>query len=198
MASDTLTLAAQCTAPTRDATEAEKLAGALRRVSDGDRDAFEDVYRRTSAKLFGVCLRILPIRAEAEDVLQDVYCAVWRRAGSFDAARGSAMTWLITMTRNRAVDQLRRSRHGRAVPVEWASAVADPLPLAFEIVAAHDDHRKMQDCLALLSARDASALKMAFFGGSTYADLAHSACIPIGTMKSRMRRALLELRDGMA
>ncbi|NVN32314.1 sigma-70 family RNA polymerase sigma factor, partial [Endobacter medicaginis] len=83
------------------------LDDALRAVARGDRAAFEELYRLTSAQLFGVCLRILPARAEAEDVLQDAYLSIWRRAASFDAARGSAMAWLITLTRNRAIDRLR-------------------------------------------------------------------------------------------
>ena len=88
--------------------DAASLASALSRVADGDRAAFEGVYRRTSVKLFGVCLRILPVRQEAEEALQEAYLSVWRRAATFDPTRGSAMTWLITLTRNRAVDRLRR------------------------------------------------------------------------------------------
>ncbi|HZD91076.1 MAG TPA: sigma-70 family RNA polymerase sigma factor, partial [Pseudolabrys sp.] len=83
------------------------LIAALARIPTGDRAALQTVYRLTSAKLFGVALRILGERSEAEDVLQDAYLTVWRRAGDFDATRSSPMTWLIAIARNRAIDRLR-------------------------------------------------------------------------------------------
>lgn len=198
MANDVLTVEPQVGSAAQAAAHAETLAGALVRVGHGDRDAFEDVYRRTSAKLFGVCLRFLPTRSDAEEALQEVYCSVWRRASLFDARRGTAMTWLITLARNGAIDQLRRAKHTTSLPIEMAGTVPDPRPLAFEAIIAEDDHRRMHRCFDLLSARDSSYIKMAFFGGATYGDLARSACIPVNTMKSRMRRALLQLRDDMA
>ena len=176
---------------------AQSLAEALQRVARNDCSAFEEVYRRTADKLLGVCLTIVRRRSEAEDVLQDVYCSVWRSAALFDARRGTAMTWLITLARNRSVDRLRRSRSGIMAPIEWASSVVDPQPLAFETIEADDEHRQMRLCLGLLSERDSNALTLAFFGGVTYAELATAACIPVGTMKSRMRRALKQMRVGM-
>src|SRR6185503_13548596 len=86
------------------------IAAALNRIPAGDRPALQTVYRLTSAKLFGVCLRILGERAEAEDVLQEVYVTVWRKAADFDANRSSPMTWLIAIARNRSIDRLRASR----------------------------------------------------------------------------------------
>src|SRR5215212_430752 len=84
-----------------------QLAAALVRVAGGDRAALRLVYQDTSAKLFGVCLRILNDRSEAEDVLQDVYVTVWRKAGSFDPGRHSPITWLVAVARNRSIDRLR-------------------------------------------------------------------------------------------
>jgi RNA polymerase sigma-70 factor (ECF subfamily) len=198
LADDILASVDQCEAPSRETSYAESLAKSLRLVAFGDREAFEEVYQRTSAKLFGVCLTILPRRSDAEDALQDTYSNVWRSAALFDAQRGTAMTWLITLARNRAVDQVRRSRPSIMAPIEWASDVVDPKPLAFATIASDQQHRKMYRCLSLLSERDSDALKMAFFAGETYADLAIAACIPVGTMKSRVRRALMRLRAGMA
>src|ERR1700740_240397 len=83
-----------------------QLSAALARVASGDRAALRLVYQDTSAKLFGVCLRILNDRSEAEDVLQDVYLTVWRKAGSFDPSRASPITWLVAIARNRAIDRL--------------------------------------------------------------------------------------------
>jgi RNA polymerase sigma factor (sigma-70 family) len=95
------------------AANRSQLAAALARVAAGDRAALRIVYQDTSAKLFGVCLRILNDRGEAEDVLQDVYVTVWRKAGSFDPARASPITWLVAIARNRAIDRLRSSAASR-------------------------------------------------------------------------------------
>ncbi len=198
MANDVSAFAERRGAAPGGMTCAESLAESLRRVAQGDRGAFEAVYQRTASKLFGVCLTILPARPEAEDALQDVYFAVWRSAASFDEKRGTAMTWLITMARNRSVDRRRRSGSAFMAPIEWASTIADPRPLASELIESDEEHRKMRYCLTLLSERDGTALKMAFLGGATYADLALAAAIPVGTMKSRMRRALAQLRVGMS
>lgn len=91
-----------------------QLAAALRRVAEGDRAALRLVYDETAAKLFGVCLRILNDRSEAEDVLQDVYITVWQKARAFDEARASPITWLVAIARNRAIDRLRQVRLLRA------------------------------------------------------------------------------------
>ncbi len=108
-------------------TTTTELAQALAAVAGGDRRAFERVYTATSAKLFGVCLRVLPDREEAEDVLQEVYATVWRKAGQFDASRASAITWLAMIARNRAIDRLRATpAAARTAPIELAETVADP------------------------------------------------------------------------
>ena len=171
------------------------LGDALLRVAQGDRAAFEEVYRLTSAKLFGVCLRILSVRSEAEEVLQEAYLAVWNRAGSFDPARGSAMTWLITLTRNRAVDRLRAGGETRrVVSPELAEAVADPAPLPPELIDDARTSRRLAECLAQLETGDAGLIRTAFFEGLSYAALAQRIAAPLGTVKSRIRRALLKLR----
>src|SRR5262249_18970089 len=109
-----------------DATRSSQLAAALARVAGGDRAALRLVYQDTSAKLFGVCLRMLKDRSEAEDVLQDVYVTVWRKAASFDPARASPITWMVAITRNRAIDRLRaRAAGGRLEPIEAADVLRD-------------------------------------------------------------------------
>jgi RNA polymerase sigma factor (sigma-70 family) len=176
-------------------TDAHRLAVTLRRVGEGDRAAFEEVYRRTSVKLFGVCLRILPVRQEAEEALQEAYLSVWRRAGSFDAAKGSAMTWLITLTRNCAIDRLRSGGRLASSPIDMADEVPDPAPAALALVETAEDERRLASCLATLEGGDAHLIRTAFFEGLTYAELAARAATPLGTIKSRIRRALLKLRD---
>ena len=102
------------------------ITAALGRIPAGDRAALQTVYRLTSTKLFGVCLRILGERAEAEDVLQEVYVTVWRKAADFDPSRASPMTWLIALARNRSIDRLRASRRARNMdPIDAATEIAD-------------------------------------------------------------------------
>jgi RNA polymerase sigma-70 factor (ECF subfamily) len=175
--------------------DATSLAASIERVAVGDRAAFEEVYRRTSMKLFGVCLRILPARQEAEEALQEAYLSVWRRAGSFDPSKGGAMTWLITLTRNRAVDRLRSKRRMVDVPIDLAETVRDPAAAASTMIEADQEARRLAFCLDTLATDDAHLIRAAFLEGSTYPELAVRAARPLGTIKSRIRRALLKLRD---
>ena len=175
--------------------ERNSLIEALRKVASGDRLAFEDVYRRTSAKLFGVCLRILPERSQAEEALQEAYLSIWQRAASFDEARGTAMTWLISLTRNRAIDRLRAGGRIAAAPIELASEIPDQTPDAFAIAGMAEDERRLATCISGLETRDAQFIRTAFIEGASYPELAERAGIPLGTLKSRIRRALLKLRD---
>src|SRR6266568_4183775 len=144
-----------------DATRSQ-LAAAIVRVAGGDRVALRMIYQDTSAKLFGVCLRILNDRSEAEDVLQDVYVTVWRKAATFDPGRASPITWMVAIARNRAIDRL-RSR---------ADAGSDPAPAAVERVELARQHQRLTRCLEELEARHASAIRAAFLDGATYEELA--------------------------
>ncbi len=173
----------------------ESLADLLDRVAAGDKRAFEEVYRVTSMKLFRVCLRILPSKAEAEEALQDVYLRIWHKAGSFDRSRGSPMAWLIAMTRNRAIDTVRAAANVSAGPLNQSEAVADPGEGPFDTFQALDDGRRLAACMETLAETDAGFVRTAFFDGYTYAELAARDNLPIGTVKSRIRRALLKLRE---
>jgi RNA polymerase sigma-70 factor (ECF subfamily) len=172
-----------------------QLAAALARVAAGDRAALQLVYRDTSAKLFGVCLRILHDRSEAEDVLQEVYVTVWRKAAAFDPGRASPVTWLVAIARNRAIDRLRASAVNRRMePIEAAEAVGDPTPLAHERVVEVQERQRLAACLETLEPRHAAAIRAAFLDGSTYEELSARMSVPLGTMKSWIRRGLLKLR----
>jgi RNA polymerase sigma factor (sigma-70 family) len=167
----------------------------LYRVSRGERAALENLYRRTSAKLFGICLRILSDRAEAEDVLQEVYLTVWNKAAQFDAERGlSPITWLASIARNRALDRL-RARKQRFGGLDEAAEIADLSPLADAKLATRETSERLGDCLEQLDVRASSAIRSAFFGGQTYELLARAAEIPLGSMKSLIRRGLMRLKD---
>jgi RNA polymerase sigma factor (sigma-70 family) len=171
------------------------LAAALARVSGGDRAALRNVYQDTSAKLFGVCLRILNDRSEAEDVLQDVYMTVWRKAGTFDPSRASPITWLVAIARNRSIDKLRSGAAGRRTePIETAAEVSDPAPAAVEVLEKAQTSTKLNGCIGELEARQATAIRAAFLDGNTYEELAKRMDVPLGTMKSWVRRGLLKLR----
>lgn len=169
----------------------DALAGLLCAVGEGDRQAFAELYRHTSAKLYGVCLRMLYNRDEADEVLQEAYVTVWRRAGSFDARRASPMTWLITVTRNKAIDRLRKHREVLTdEPIEQPSD--DPTPPVD--AESSQERQRLQRCLDQLEAPQRSAVREAFFSGATYMQLATRRNVPLGTMKSWIRRSLIRLR----
>jgi RNA polymerase sigma-70 factor (ECF subfamily) len=172
-----------------------QLSALLARVAAGERAALRELYDRTSAKLFGICARICADRQGAEDVLQEVYIAVWNRAGGFDPERSSPITWLATIARNRAIDW-RRSRRkvGDMLPIDAASAVADAAISAPDRV---DDARaaaRLRACLESLDARAEKAIREAYYDGFSYAELAARDAVPLGTMKSWIRRGLDRLR----
>jgi RNA polymerase sigma-70 factor (ECF subfamily) len=172
-----------------------QLVAALARIAAGDRAALRLVYEDTSAKLFGVCIRILNDKSEAEDVLQDVYVTVWRKAAGFDPARASPITWLVAIARNRAIDRLRASAVTRRTePIEAADALSDPAPTAVERIELAQQHQRLARCLEELEARQSAAIRAAFLDGATYQELAQRVRVPLGTMQSWIRRGLLKLR----
>src|ERR1043166_2817847 len=171
------------------------LAAALARVAAGDRAALRLAYQDTSSKLFGVCLRILNDRSEAEDVLQDVFVTVWRKAGSFDPTRASPITWLVAIARNRSIDRLRSGAVSRRMePLEKAEAVRDEAPAAVDLVVAAEQRVRLAACLGELQGRHSGAILAAFLDGVTYEQLSERMKVPLGTMKSWIRRGLLKLR----
>ena len=175
-------------------TRRRQLVAAINRVAGGDRAALRLVYSETSAKLFGVCLRILGDRSEAEDVLQDVYLTVWRKAASFDEAVASPITWLVAIARNRSIDRLRSAGPRAHAPLEAAAEVPDEGLSALERLEIGEDQARLKDCLQELEERQSAAIRSAFLDGFTYEELAERNRVPLGTMKSWIRRGLLKLR----
>ncbi|MHA6718529.1 sigma-70 family RNA polymerase sigma factor [Sphingomonas sp. RS6] len=171
-----------------------RLVEALAGVARGERTALRTVYDLTAAKLMGVCLRICQDRDVAEEVMQEVYLKVWRSAGRFDAARASPITWLCTIARNTALDSRRVRGLGEAAPVDAALDLPDDRPSADALIEAGETQARILDCIDALDEHQRGAIRSAFFHGMTYPELAQRAAVPLGTMKSWIRRGLIQLR----
>lgn len=180
---------------TRIAADAARahLAETLVAVGGEDRAAFHELYRLTSAKLFGIALRICGDRQAAEDVLHEVYLIVWRRAGAWEPGRASPITWLATIARNRAIDWRRAVRP--AASLDAADGIADPDIGAEARLAVAGERHALLDCLAELEERQRAAIRRAFFDGLTYAQVAAAAGVPVSTTKSWVRRGLGKLKE---
>lgn len=171
------------------------LVEALVATGAEDRAAFATLYRLTSAKLFGICLRICGEKGAAEDVLSDVYLTVWRRAGAYEPGRASPISWLATIARNRAIDWRRSAKRRPAVGLDQAPDVADEDPSAEQRLIRGEESQRLHLCLDELDEKQRGAIRSAFFGGLTYAELAERDGVPLGTMKSWVRRGLIRLKD---
>jgi len=173
----------------------ERLKSAMARLADGDSAALEEIYQSTRVKLFGICLRILGDTKEAEDALQDVYINLWQKADRYDPERASPISWLATFARNRAIDRLRTGKvRGGAVPVDEAMPLPDSSPLADALMVDAERRAQIHRCIQGLDERTQDHIRSAFFDGFTYAELATRADVPLGTMKSWIRRGLQKLR----
>ncbi len=173
-----------------------RLDALLLAVAAGERQAFEALYRAASPRLFAICLRLLSDRAEAEDVLQEVFVSIWHKAAQFDPARASAPAWLATVARNRAIDRLRaQPARGALAPIEFADEIADSGATPLQSAAAADDRARLDACLGQLEPRRRTLIRTAFFEGATYEELAERIASPLGSVKSWIRRGLLQLRE---
>ena len=181
-----------------------ELAGLLARAGLGDRVGFATLYERTSAHLLGVVLRIQRDRAQAEDILQEVYVNVWRAAQSFDAAQSQPLTWLTRIARNRAIDALRRTRTQPKLLSQPDHAdedddvydtLADDAPGPLDLLGRASEARALATCLQTLSAPQRQSVALAFFDGLSHAEVAANMGQPLGTVKSWVRRALQSLKS---
>jgi RNA polymerase sigma-70 factor, ECF subfamily len=175
----------------------DPVADLLLRVAAGDREAFRNIYAATSAKLFGVSLRILGTRAEAEDALQEVYTRVWLHARRFDPGKGAGMTWLIAIARNHAIDRIRARREATTAEDDALETVADDRPGVLERLVAAGDARRIADCFSMLEPDRAAAVQSAYLRGLSYQALADRHGVPINTMRTWLRRSLLKLKECM-
>ena len=189
------------------ADNAPTLERLIELVALGQRGAFSALYESTSAQLFGVVLRINPDRAQAEEVLQEVYVNVWRAAAGYEAARAQPMTWLTSIARNGAIDSLRRGRvRGQGANVSLTALSDDGdedrterlvssglAPL--ELLQQAADARAVTRCIDALSSQQKQCVALAYYQGLSHAEIADQLIEPLGTVKSWLRRALLALKE---
>ena len=175
-----------------DDSLAALLAGCARR----DRDAFARLYRATSAKLYGVAVRILRREDWAEEVLQECFVSVWTHAPDYRPALAAPMTWMTSIVRNRCLDSLRRARPEVADEDGALTAAAEsdaPGPLA--ALEQAKDASALLRCLGTLDARQRQAIALAYYDGLSHSELARHLREPLGTVKTWVRRGLLRLKD---
>jgi RNA polymerase sigma-70 factor (ECF subfamily) len=170
----------------------------LTQVAAGDRMAFGSLYDRLSGPLFSLALKMLGNEAEAQDVLQEVFLTVWNKASTFNAARGSAFSWMVTQLRNRAIDRI-RSRKRRGELLETFGHELEPsgagMRSAAEDCDASERSRQVREALEKLSDEQRLVLRLAYFEGLTQVEIAQKLDEPLGTIKARAHRAMARLRD---
>ena len=186
--------------PQKNADRNERLALLLSRVALGDQPAFAELYRLSCAHLYGVAVRILREGPAAEEVLQEAFVSVWHHAGSYDAARSQASTWLTSVVRNRCLDQLRRRELDTVTMTtddddgkEFDLPSGDPTPV--EMLMQGAAAQSVRDCVDKLDGAQKQAVALAFYQGLSHAELAEHMREPLGTVKSWVRRGLERLKN---
>lgn len=164
------------------------------RTSMKDRAAFDALYAATSAKLFGICLRVLNDRSEAEEVLQEVFVKVWTKADRFAISELSPISWLVAVARNQAIDRI-RSRKMPTAELDTALGIADERPTPEALAVAGGESDRMHQCLDELEPDRAAAVRGAYLEGESYAELAERYKVPLNTMRTWLRRSLMKLRE---
>lgn len=191
-----------------DADDPGALGDLMARTALGDRRAFEALYRATSGTLLAVIARLLGDRAQAEEVLQEVYVTVWKSASSYSPHVARPMTWLMSIARNRAIDSLRRrsrepdtvSRYatrgdGEEGEVDLLDTLEDPGAGPLALLEQATSQHALERCMGHLNDRQRSSLALAYYDGLSHAEVAGQLAEPLGTIKSWIRRGLLSLRD---
>lgn len=174
------------------------LAEMLARSGQGDRQAFNQLYQATSAKLFGLALRILTSRDLAEEALQDAFVKIWHSADSYQTDKAAVMTWMTVIVRNRCLDLLRTTKHDRHLNEDesfddWASDDLGPM----EAAATSSDTKALMSCMHQLAPLQRQAFALSYFHGLAHEQLAVQLVQPLGTVKTWLRRGLETLKNCM-
>lgn len=175
----------------------------MQKVAAGDRAAFSQLYDRLSRPLYATALQIVRDAGEAEDIIQEVFLFLWDKARSFDSARGNLFSWTVTLTRNRAIDRIRKRQRrseilDQSIPDDHgytASAEETDASIGLET---QENARAVRKAVSTLPADQQIALKLAFFSGLTQQEISDQLQAPLGTVKARIRRGLLKLREQLA
>jgi RNA polymerase sigma-70 factor, ECF subfamily len=179
-----------------DDPESKFEASLISQIADGDESAFATFYQRLSSSLYGMAYRMMNDAKEAEDVLQEGFTYIWRRAGSFDPSRSTAFAWAVMIVRNKAIDRLRvRQRSERLRERAEESLVQQTDESSAEEPALRERSAIVRSALQQIPQEQREALELAFFGGLTHEEIAERLTTPLGTIKARIRRGLLRLRD---
>ena len=165
-------------------------------LARGDENALAELYDRFGRVAYGLAVRVLRDPALAQDAVQDAFLGAWRTAASFDPARGTTSTWLMTLVHRRAVDLVRREHRRKTEPLEGAPVASGKT--TDEEAAVREERRRVQAALAQLPSDQREALELAYYGGLTQSELAERLDVPLGTVKSRMFVGLAKLRDLLA
>lgn len=174
---------------------ADELGALLTAVARGDRSAFDAVYQQVAAPVYGLARRVVRDPAQAEEVAQEVLVTVWRSAARFDPARGGAMAWVMTLAHRRAVDRVRAEQAASDREVRAFREDAPPYDEVTEIVEHRMQAERVRRCLGGLTELQRDALRLSYYQGYTYREVAKLLSVPLGTIKSRMRDGLIRMRD---
>ncbi|TAL04151.1 MAG: sigma-70 family RNA polymerase sigma factor [Verrucomicrobia bacterium] len=168
----------------------------LHRIATQDREALAEFYDATAGVLFSTALRIVGDAPEAEEVMQDAFVQVWEKAGDFDPELGTPLSWVLRITRNRAIDRIRaRQRRSRAMDAFETELAVTPPQSARQLGLNEEDCAKVRSAVRSLPDDQRQAVELAFFGGLSHGEIAESLQQPLGTVKARIRRGMLKLRD---
>lgn len=187
--------------PTEHGRPADLDAPLLARIADGDQAALGELYDRFSRPLLAAVHRILNDHREAEDIVHDAFVAVWQKAADYDPARGSAFSWVMTLTRNRALDRVRSRKRRSGLLAQSAPADLGYDQTPPDVVHAADLGERgaaVRQAFGELPAEQRQAIELAYFSGLTQQEISERLQQPLGTVKARIRRGLLKLRDLVA
>ncbi len=185
-------------APVPATDQASVLAALLKRAARGDKAAFAELYDATSARVYGLAVRVVRDPAQAEEVAQESYLELWRGSARFDPARGSAIAWILTIVHRKAVDRVRSAEASsrRDTTYHQQNHAVEHDATAEAAHASMEAHR-VRGALTSLTDIQREALELAYFGGYTHTEVATMLDLPLGTAKTRIRDGLIRLRDTM-
>jgi RNA polymerase sigma-70 factor (ECF subfamily) len=168
----------------------------LELVAAGDRDAFAELYDEMAPRVLGLVIRLLRDHSQSEEVTQEIFLEIWQNASRFDASKGSAVTWILTMTHRRAVDRVRASQSSKDRDIKIGIRdVETEFDHVSESVEVRIEHERVQKAMARLTELQRQAITLSYFGGYSNSEVSSILSVPLGTIKTRIRDGMIRLRD---